>query len=89
MGQFGELGFDISEDKDNFGKYMPGCLLIFGSTCLFQRPHFFHGVNLQVVLVLRWSRAGSQKQGPLLGRDSAREQWPLMTNSEKCRRPHQ
>lgn len=29
MGQFGEVGFDVSEDRDNFGKYMPGCLLIF------------------------------------------------------------
>lgn len=29
MGQFGEVGFDVSEDRDNFGKYRPGCLLIF------------------------------------------------------------
>lgn len=67
MGQFGEMGFGISEDKDNFGRYTPVCLLVFGSTCLFQRPHFFHGANLLVVLLLHWSRAGSQNEGPSAG----------------------
>lgn len=54
MGLFGELGFDISEDKDNFGRYMPGCLLTFSSTC-----------SLPKTSLLSWSELAGRASAPL------------------------